>query len=58
MLGLPDLASIVIGVLRHPSMIHEHIEMFNFYYATSYNPGVHALDYGNNDTQLHLRVSS
>ena len=32
-------------------------EIFDFYFATSYNFGVHVLDYGNNGTQLLLRVS-
>ena len=31
-------------------MIHEHIKTFDLCSATSYSPGVHALDYGNNDT--------
>ena len=30
-------------------MINEHTKIFDLYYATSYNSGVHALDYGNND---------
>ena len=34
----------------------EQTEIFDFYSATSYNSGVHVLDYGNNDTQLLLRV--
>ena len=37
-------------------MIHEHTENFDLYCATSSNL-VHALDYGNNETQCHLRVS-
>ena len=36
---------------------NEQTEIFNFYHEVSYNSSVHALDYGNNDTQLHLRVS-
>ena len=35
----------------------EHTEIFNFDFATSYNSNVYVLDYGNNDTQLFLRVS-
>ena len=55
-LGLPVQTSIVEW--RHPSMIHEHIEIFDFYSTTSYNFGVHhALDDSNNNTQLHLRIS-
>ena len=50
-LGFLDPASIVLGV-EVPSMIHEQTKTFDFYSVTSY-----ALDYGNNDTQLHLRVS-
>ena len=30
----------------------EQTEIFDFYFAVSYNSGVHVLDYGNNDTQL------
>ena len=36
---------------------NEQTKIFNFYSAASYNFGVHVLDYGNNDTQLLLRVS-
>ena len=35
----------------------EQTEIFDFYSATYYNFSVHVLDYGNNDTQLVLRVS-
>ena len=35
----------------------EQTKIFDFYSATSYNSGVHVLDYGNNSTQLLLRVS-
>ena len=35
----------------------EHIEIFDFYSAASYNVVVYVLDYGNNDKQLLLRVS-
>ena len=35
----------------------EQTEIFDFYSTTSYNSGIHVLDYGNNDTQLLLRVS-
>ena len=34
----------------------EQTEIFDFYSVASYNSGVHVLDYGNNDTQLLLRV--
>ena len=44
MLVLPNSTSVVI-------------EIFNFYSATSCTSGVHGLDYGNNNTQLLLRVS-
>ena len=33
-----------------------HTEIFDFYSATSYNFGIHVLDYDNNDTQLLMRV--
>ena len=29
---------------------NEQTEIFDFYYATSYNSDVYVLDYGNNDT--------
>ena len=35
----------------------EQTEIFDFYFAASYNVVIHVLDYGNNDTQLLLRVS-
>ena len=35
---------------------NEQIEIFDFYFATSYNSGVHVLDYGNNDIQLFMSV--
>ena len=34
----------------------EQTEIFDFYFAASYNSGVHVLDCGNNDTQLLSRV--
>ena len=35
----------------------EQIEIFDFYFAASYDSNVHVLNYGNNDTQLDPRVS-
>ena len=37
---------------------NEKTKIFDFYFAASYNVVVHVLDYGNNDTQLLMRVSS
>ena len=36
----------------------EQTKIFDFYSAASYNVVVHVMDYGNNDRQLLLRVSS
>ena len=57
-LVLPDSASVVMDVDVDLSIFdNEQTEIFDLYSATSYNSGVHVLDYGNNDTQLLLRVS-
>ena len=46
-LVLPDSTSVMIEVDAD----------FDFYYAASYNSGIHVLDYGNTNTQQLLRVS-
>ena len=54
---LPDSTSVVIEVGANLSDFdNDQTEIFDFYYATSYTFDVHVLNYGNNDTQLLLRV--